>query len=115
MAPRYQKPVVLEEFGYARSNADQAQAYQMWLNTMAADLDCAGWLVWRLVSPQDDGQYPKDEVNQFDVHHDDRETWQVLSNAAHLGRPGAGAGSLLTGSTPSWSVYDWAKAFHQGR
>jgi mannan endo-1,4-beta-mannosidase len=115
MAPRYQKPVVLEEFGYARSNADQAQAYQMWLNTMAADSDCAGWLVWRLVSPQDDGQYPKDEVNQFDVHHDDGETWQVLSNAAHLGRPGAGAGSLLTGSTPSWSVYDWAKAFHQGR
>jgi mannan endo-1,4-beta-mannosidase len=53
---------------------------------MAADSDCAGWLVWRLVSPQDDGQYPKDEFDQFDVHHDDGETWQVLSNAAHLGR-----------------------------
>ena len=88
LAPQYQKPVVLEEFGYARSNSnpDQAQAYKMWLNTMAADPDCAGWLVWRLVSPQDDGQYPKDPYDQFDVHHDDGETWQVLSNAARLGR-----------------------------
>jgi hypothetical protein len=23
--------------------------------------------------------------DQFDVHHDDGETWQVLRNAAHLG------------------------------
>jgi len=88
MAPRYQEPVVLEEFGYARSNRnpDQAQAYKMWLDTMAADPDCAGWLVWGLVSPQDDGQYPNDTYAQFDVHHDDGETWQVLRNAAHLGR-----------------------------
>jgi len=88
MAPRYQKPVVLEEFGYARSNSnpDQAQAYKMWLDTMAADSNCAGWLVWALVSRQDDGQYPKDGYSQFDVRHDNGETWQVLSNAAHLGR-----------------------------
>jgi len=93
MAARYQKPVLLEEFGYARSNSnpDQAQAYKMWLGTMAGDSDCAGWLVWRLVSPQDDGQYPKDWDDQlFDVHHDDGETWQVLSNAAHLGREDVG-------------------------
>jgi len=88
MASRYRKPVVLEEFGYARSNRNpnQAQAYKMWLNTMAADPDCAGWLVWRLVSPQDDGQYPPDLDEQFDVHRDNGATWQVLSNAAHLGR-----------------------------
>ena len=88
LAARYHKPVVLEEFGYARSNTnpDQAQAYNMWLNTMRADLNCAGWLVWRLVARQDDGQYPKDWYDQFDVHPDDGDTWQVLSDAAHLGR-----------------------------
>jgi mannan endo-1,4-beta-mannosidase len=88
LAARYHKPVVLEEFGHARSNTNpnQAQAYKMWLNTMGADRNCAGWLVWRLVARQDDGRYPEDEYDQFDVHHDDRNTWQVLSNAAHLGR-----------------------------
>ena len=97
LAARYRKPVVLEEFGYARSNTnpDQAQAYKMWLNTIAADSDCAGWLIWRLTSRQDDGQYPKDDWKyaQFDVHHDNGETWQVLSNAAHLGRDIAHEGS----------------------
>jgi len=88
MAPRYQKPVVLEEFGYARSNSnpDQAQAYKKWLHTMAADPNCAGWLVWRLVGPEEDGRYPADTYDQFDVHRDGGATWQVLSNAAHLGR-----------------------------
>jgi len=50
---------------------------------MAVDPNCAGW---RLASPQDDGQYPKDWYDQFDVHRDGGQTWQVPSNAAHLGR-----------------------------
>jgi mannan endo-1,4-beta-mannosidase len=85
---RYDKPVLLEEFGFARSNSnpDQAQAYQMWLNTMRNDPDCAGWMVWRLVGPQDGGQYPDDAFDQFDVHQDGGATWQVLSTAAHQGR-----------------------------
>lgn len=58
----------------------------MWLNTMGADSDCVGCLVWRLASPQDDGQYPKKGYDQFDVRYDDGGSWQVLKNAAHLSR-----------------------------
>ncbi len=72
------KPVLLEEFGYARSNADQAAAYRRWLSTVYRDPDCAGWLVWRLVSLQDDLRYPKDDYDQFDVHNDGGPLWNVL-------------------------------------
>jgi len=33
------------------------------------------------LSPQDNSQCPKNGYVQFDVHHNDGETWQVLSNA----------------------------------
>lgn len=55
MAGCADKPVLLEEFGYARSNRDSAEAYALWLDTLARDSNCAGWLVWRLVSRQDSG------------------------------------------------------------
>lgn len=78
------KPVLLEEFGFARSNRDpdQAQTYKMWLETLRNDPDCAGWLVWRLVARQDDGAYPPDTHDQFDVHRDGGATWQVLASEA---------------------------------
>jgi mannan endo-1,4-beta-mannosidase len=87
-AKHAQKPLLLEEFGYARSNwnPDQAQAYRMWLNTMRANPDCAGWLVWRLVSKQDNGHYPRDEYDRFDIRNDGGATWTAVSNAAHQGR-----------------------------
>ncbi|TIW05767.1 MAG: beta-mannosidase, partial [Mesorhizobium sp.] len=58
LAARAQKPVLLEEFGYARSNPDSAEAYAMWLDTLARNPSCAGWMVWVLVSRQDSGRYP---------------------------------------------------------
>ena len=88
LAKRFGKPVLLEEFGYARSNRDpdQAQAYETWLKTMRDDPDCAGWLVWRLVSLQDRGQYPADAYDQFDVHNDGGDTWRVLRQAVRQNR-----------------------------
>jgi mannan endo-1,4-beta-mannosidase len=80
------KPVLLEEFGYARSNPDQADAYAMWLNTLGHDPDCAGWLVWVLVSKQDSGRYPPDTHDQFDVHNDGGRLWTVLKDAAAAAR-----------------------------
>lgn len=79
------KPVVLEEFGYARSNTtpSQAQTYMQWLKTIDGNPSCGGWLVWRLVATQDNGTYPPDKSDQFDIHQDGGATWQVLSAAAH--------------------------------
>jgi len=79
------KPVLLEEFGYARSNPDQANAYAMWLKTLTDDRDCAGWLVWRLVSRQQDGMYPIDTHEQFDIHNDGSQIWRVLKAATAKG------------------------------
>jgi mannan endo-1,4-beta-mannosidase len=76
----YGKPVLLEEFGYARSNQDQAEAYAEWLDTLAHS-HCAGWLVWRLVSRQESGEYPLDEFDQFDVRNDGGPLWNVLKSA----------------------------------
>ena len=70
LAARAKKPVLLEEFGYARSNQNSDEAYDMWLDTLTRHRNCAGWMVWRLVSWQDSGRYPVDEVEQFDVHND---------------------------------------------
>lgn len=78
----HNKPVVLEEFGFARSNSDQAAVYRMWLDTLRNSPGCGGWLVWRLVSLQDSGRYPEDRHDQFDVHNDGGEVWTVLKDAA---------------------------------
>ncbi|MER8548166.1 cellulase family glycosylhydrolase [Mesorhizobium sp. M1169] len=81
LAARAKKPVLLEEFGYARSNRDSAKAYAMWLDTLTRDPSCAGWMVWLLVSRQDSGRYPVDEHAQFDVHHDGSAIWNILQAA----------------------------------
>jgi mannan endo-1,4-beta-mannosidase len=80
------KPVLMEEFGYARSNEGYVAAYRKWLGTTTRDPDCAGWLVWRLVSTQDSGRYPLDAYDQFDVHDDGGPLWKVLKAAAEAGR-----------------------------
>jgi mannan endo-1,4-beta-mannosidase len=85
IAATAEKPVLLEEFGYARSNPDSAQAYATWLNTLARDPNCAGWIVWRLTSRQDNGHYPTDEHDQFDIHNDGSPIWNVLKAAAARG------------------------------
>jgi mannan endo-1,4-beta-mannosidase len=78
----HSKPVLLEEFGYARSNPDHVAAYRMWLDTLQRNPDCAGWLVWRLVSRQDSGRFPEDRHDQFDIRNDGGELWTVVRNAA---------------------------------
>ncbi len=82
LAAMRRKPVLLEEFGYARSNLDQIEAYKRWLATLTHDRNCGGWLVWRLVSRQRDGRYPIDEHDQFDVRNDGGALWNVLKAAA---------------------------------
>lgn len=76
------KPVILEEFGFARKNRDQAAVYRMWLETLSRNPGCGGWLVWRLVARQDGGQFPDDRHDQFDIHNDGGEAWTVLKDAA---------------------------------
>jgi len=49
----YRTPELLEGF----DNPDQVMAYAKWLKTLL-EPDYAGWLVWRLVSHQDDGKLP---------------------------------------------------------
>jgi mannan endo-1,4-beta-mannosidase len=81
LAARAKKPVLLEEFGYARSNRDSAEAYAMWLDRLTRDPNCAGWVVWRLVSRQDSGRYPVDEHDQFDIRNDGSAIWNILKAA----------------------------------
>ena len=101
VAAEIQKPVILEEFGYARSNPDQASAYQKWLTTIYRDPDCAGWVVWRLVSPQEDLRYPPDPIEEFDVHNDGGPLWTVLETGAYqmLSKSSASGNTNPAGST----------------
>jgi mannan endo-1,4-beta-mannosidase len=88
LARKFNKPVLLEEFGYARGadEAAQARVYKTWLSNIRDDSNCAGWLIWRLVSRQDQGHFPPDSYDQFDVHNDGGATWNVLTEEARLGR-----------------------------
>lgn len=79
---QYGKPVLLEEFGFARYNSDYAAAYRRWLETIYNNRDCAGWLVWRLVSLQDHGRLPVDRHDQFDFHRDGGGVWDVIKAAS---------------------------------
>jgi mannan endo-1,4-beta-mannosidase len=76
------KPVLLEEFGNARTDGNQAATYAKWLDTIETNSGCAGWLVWRVVARQDNGRYPTDDFDRFDVHNDGGATWSVLQRAA---------------------------------
>ena len=98
VAAQYHKPVLLEEFGYSSSNKapTQVEAYQSWLSTMAADENCAGWVVWSLVARQDSGFYPEDTEGGFDIIDDGGPAWTVLSRAAHEGRAYASQGASAT-------------------
>ncbi|MER9228574.1 cellulase family glycosylhydrolase [Mesorhizobium sp. M0664] len=87
LAARANKPVLLEEFGYARSNRDSADAYAIWLDTLARDPRCAGWIVWRLASRQDSGGYPADEHDQFDIRNDGSVIWNILKAATARAAP----------------------------
>ena len=76
------KPVLMEEFGYGSQNADQADVYQSWTDTLNNNNDCGGWLFWRLTSRQDSGDYPADRHDHFDIHDDGSPAAQVFKAAA---------------------------------
>lgn len=82
IAQRAKKPMLFSEFGHARSNPDHVDVYRMWLDTLLRNQDCAGWIVWRLVSRQDSGRFPVDSHDQFDIRNDGGALWQVLKEAA---------------------------------
>jgi mannan endo-1,4-beta-mannosidase len=77
----YGKPVILEEFGVAATDRERPEKYRRWLKAIKDDPDCGGWLVWRLVSLQDDGKLPFD-YDQFDIHRDGGPVWSTLRAAA---------------------------------
>jgi mannan endo-1,4-beta-mannosidase len=81
LARVYNKPVLLEEFGYARSHPDQADDYTKWLTMLHNNENCAGWLVWRLVSLQESGHFPVDNYDQFDIRTNETVIWNVLKAA----------------------------------
>ncbi len=81
-AAKIGKPVLMEEFGHGAQNADRADFFKQWTDTIYNNPDCAGWLFWRLTSKQDDGNYPADTHDQFDVHNDGSPAAQALSDAA---------------------------------
>ena len=83
LATEFGKPIILEEFGVPASQADRADTYRKLLHAMNDDPSCAGWVVWRLVSRQDNGNFPADVHDGFDVHNDGSTTWRALSEAAH--------------------------------
>jgi mannan endo-1,4-beta-mannosidase len=81
-AKAFNKPLILEEFGLARSNPDRPEVYRDWLEKIRANDSCAGWLVWRLVSRQDSNKFPADDHDQFDIHNDGSAVWRVLQEGA---------------------------------
>jgi mannan endo-1,4-beta-mannosidase len=81
IARRDDKPVLLEEFGLAGSDADKLDAYEKWIGAIGQNKDCAGWLVWRLVARQDGGNYPNDH-DRFDIHNDGGPLWRAMISLA---------------------------------
>ena len=77
----FHKPVLLEEFGWSQANADQVDIYRSWMDSLY-NSECAGWVVWRLVSRQDGGQFPDDHVDGFDIHNDGGPLWNLMQEAA---------------------------------
>lgn len=84
------KPVLLSEFGWARSNPNQVAVYDDWLKTLDAQPGCAGWIVWRLVSHQDHGNFPIDEYDQFDIRNDGSPMWSMMRAATQRTLHGPG-------------------------
>ncbi len=85
LAAQRDKPLVLEEFGLAQSDAAKIAAYELWTSTLYREKGCAGWVVWRLVSKQDGGDFPADH-DGFDVRNDGGELWRALRGMADRAR-----------------------------
>ncbi len=95
-AARQNKPVIFQEFGYSRTNSDQAEVYKSWLDAVHRDPNSAGWIAWRLesrvVAPptrnfpaaEKDplGGFPADNGEGFGFYNDGSAVSKTLSQAA---------------------------------
>ena len=72
----------------------------MWLETIQDNQNCSGWVIWRLVSRQDDGTFPADEYDQFDIHENGGHVWDVLHAAARRLRAKSSAMQAAVGPGP---------------
>jgi len=80
IAASHQKPVILEEFGIARSDPSRAESYKNWLERIRDNKNCGGWVVWRLVARQDNNELPADH-DQFDISNDGSPEWLILRDS----------------------------------
>ncbi len=80
-AEKVGKPVILEEFAYSSSHADQTDTYSLWLDRLAKR-NCGGWLFWRLTGIMEDGAYADDNGEHFDIHNDGGPSATVIAQAA---------------------------------
>ncbi len=92
------KPVILQEFAYRYSHPNQVSLYQSWLNALAQNNDCAGWIIWRLdsieaVAPTSQypgfesavpSAWPPDNGEQFSFYNNGSPVANVLMNEAML-------------------------------
>lgn len=85
VARKVGKPVVLQEFGYNKANADHADVHRRWLAALNRIPDTGGWLVWRLTTTMDHGRYPRD-AEGFDIHADGGPVAQAFAEAAQARR-----------------------------
>jgi hypothetical protein len=76
------KPVLLQEFAYPSTKSDQLSVYQIWLDTIYNNPNCAGWLFWRLEGRQQSGQYPSDNGENFGVYNDNSQLARIFKTAA---------------------------------
>lgn len=95
-AKRQGKPVIVQEFGCSRTNADQPEVYKSWLEAVRNDPNSAGWISWRLESrvvppptrafPEAEqdalGKLPADNGEGFGYYNDGSAVSKVLSAAA---------------------------------
>jgi len=76
------KPVLMEEFGYKSTSSIQSHVYDNWTTAVYNNRYCGGWLFWVLTSMQDNGLYPENAGEGFDIHNDHSASAIVLEDAA---------------------------------
>jgi len=108
LSSSYRKPVILEEFGMARSDGMRTASYKNWLEKIRDNKNCAGWVVWRLVARQDSNELPADH-DEFDISNDGSAVWQILrENAAEM----TGKRKIKTIPSPSRKVTSRCSTMH---
>jgi len=102
IAKNAQKPVLWEEFGYGFNHADQPEVYASWTNAVINNSDCAGYTFWRLVSKENNGKYPRDNGEKFDLNIDSGPViLNLLNSALAMTKNNADINSISSSSSSS--------------